>query len=68
MKFAEIRECSKRKLLEEMRGKEQERVKQEIDRLEKELETKRQEQDILKAETIRSSRARALWTAIPWLR
>ena len=35
MKFAEIRECSKRKLLEEMRGKEQERVKQEIDRLEK---------------------------------
>ena len=52
MKFAEIRECSKRKLLEEMRGKEQERVKQEIDRLEKELETKRQEQDILKAETI----------------
>ena len=52
MKFAEIRECSKRKLLEEMRGKEQERVKQEIDRIEKELETKRQEQDILKAETI----------------
>ena len=36
-----------------MRGKEQERVKQEIDRLEKELETKRQEQDMLKAETIR---------------
>lgn len=53
MKFAEIRECSKRKLLEEMRGKELERVKQEIKRLEKELETKRQEQDILKAETIR---------------
>ena len=53
MKFAEIRECSKRKLLEEMRGKEQERVKQEIKRLEKELETKRQEQDMLKAETIR---------------
>ena len=52
MKFAEIRECSKRKLLEEMRGKEQERVKQEIKRLEKELETKRQEQDMLKAETI----------------
>ena len=53
MKFAEIRECSKRKLLEEMRGKEQERVKQEIKRLEIELETKRQEQDMLKAETIR---------------
>ena len=43
MKFAEIRECSRKKLLEEMHSKERERIKQEVRRLEKELEIKRQE-------------------------
>ena len=53
MKFAEIRECSRKKLLEEMHSKERERIKQEVRRLEKELEIKRQEQEVLKDETIR---------------
>ena len=53
MKFAEIRECSRKKLLEEMRGKELERVKAEIEKLERALQTRREEQDVLKDETIR---------------
>ncbi|OUP29161.1 recombinase family protein [Faecalibacterium sp. An192] len=53
MKFAEIRECSKQKLLEEMRSKELNRIQKQIQQLERELETKRQEQDVLKEETLR---------------
>lgn len=53
MKFAEIRECSKQKLLEEMRSKELNRIQKQIQQLERALETKRQEQDVLKEETLR---------------
>lgn len=44
---------SKLKLLEEMRSKELNRIQKQIQQLERELETKRQEQDVLKEETLR---------------
>ena len=42
-----------KKLLEEMRSKELNRIQKQIQQLERELETKRQEQDVLKEETLR---------------
>lgn len=53
MKFAEIRACSKKKLLEEMHSRELKEAQKQIEKLERDLETRRKEQDALKEEMIR---------------
>lgn len=52
MKFAEVRECSKQKLLEEMQAENLDQARKQVETLERDLQTRRQEQDILKEETI----------------
>ena len=52
MKFAEVRECSKQKLLEEMQAENLDQARKQVETLERDLQTRRQEQDVLKEETI----------------
>ena len=52
MKFAEVRECSKQKLLEEMQAENLDQARKQVEKLERDLQTRRQEQDVLKEETI----------------